>query len=94
VSKAATTRSDVARIDEMSDEMIDYSEIPPSTDEQLAAMKPLSEALPRVFAKIQATIRLDDDVVRWFRKQAGATGNADYSVLVNTALRQYIRQHS
>jgi hypothetical protein len=52
VSKKSTTNSDLSRLDEISDEMIDYSDIPPLTDEQLATMKPLSEALPRVFAKI------------------------------------------
>lgn len=94
MSKEPTIKSDLGRVDEMTDEVIDYSDIPPSTDEQLEAMKPLSEALPRVFAKIQSTIRLDDDVFRWFRKRAQTAGNEDYGVLVNSALRQYMRQHS
>ncbi len=87
-------RSELDRIDEMSDEMIDYSDIPPLTDEQLAAMKPLSEAQPGVFSKIQATIRLDEDVLRWFRRLAQTTGADDYRVLVNAALRQHMRQYS
>ncbi len=87
-------KSDLDRIDEMADEMIDYSDIPPLTDEQLAAMKPLSEALPGVFSKIQATIQLDEDVLRWFRRQAQTAGTRDFRVLVNAALRQHIRQLS
>jgi hypothetical protein len=44
-------KSDLQRIDRMSDEDIDYSDIPPLTDEQLAAMRPLRELLPEVAHK-------------------------------------------
>ena len=40
-------KSDLKRIDAMTDETIDYSDIPPLTDEQLAAMKPLREIIPK-----------------------------------------------
>ena len=43
-----TIKSDLNRIDRMSDDDIDYSDIPPLTDEQMSAMKPLREVFPEV----------------------------------------------
>ena len=51
-------KSDLKRIDAMTDEAIDYSDIPPLTEEQLAAMKPLREIIPEVARKVRITIRL------------------------------------
>jgi len=39
-------------------------------------------------AKTRITIRIDTDVLDWFRRQAGASGG--YQALVNRALRDYI----
>ncbi len=83
-------KSDLKRIDAMTDETIDYSDIPPLTDEQLAAMKPLREIIPEVTRKVRITIRLDADVVRWFKEQVEAVGGGNYQPLINTALRAHI----
>lgn len=40
--------------------------------------------------KTRITIRLDDDLLDWFRKQAHAVGGASYQTLINTALREYV----
>lgn len=40
--------------------------------------------------KTRITIRLDDDVLDWFREQADAAGGANYQTLINQALREYI----
>jgi hypothetical protein len=40
--------------------------------------------------KTRITIRLDDDVLEWFREQADAAGGANYQSLINQALREYI----
>lgn len=40
--------------------------------------------------KTRITIRLDDDVLGWFRSQAHAAGGASYQTLINTALREYV----
>ena len=40
--------------------------------------------------KTRITIRLDDDVLEWFRKQAHAAGGGNYQTLVNAALREYV----
>jgi uncharacterized protein (DUF4415 family) len=38
--------------------------------------------------KTRITIRIDDDVLDWFRRQAHAAGGASYQTLMNTALRE------
>jgi uncharacterized protein (DUF4415 family) len=44
--------------------------------------------------KTRITIRLDDDVLEWFRKQAHTSGGGNYQTLVNAALREYVdRKH-
>lgn len=40
--------------------------------------------------KTRITIRLDDDVLEWFRKQAHSGGGGNYQTLVNAALREYV----
>ena len=42
--------------------------------------------------KTRITIRLDDDVLAWFRKQVNLAGGGNYQTLINEALRQYIVQ--
>lgn len=62
--------SDLDKLSQLTDEDIDYSDIPPLTDEQLASMKPLSELLPQaVPSKVRLTIRLDADIVKWFKDE-------------------------
>jgi len=41
--------------------------------------------------KERITIRLDADVLAWFRKQV--TGGGNYQTLINTALRAHIEEH-
>ncbi len=40
--------------------------------------------------KTRITIRLDTDVVDWFREQVNAAGGGNYQTLMNDALRQHI----
>jgi len=40
--------------------------------------------------KTRITIRLDDDILQWFRKQAHAGGGGNYQTLLNAALRDYV----
>jgi uncharacterized protein (DUF4415 family) len=42
--------------------------------------------------KTRITIRLDDDVIEWFRAQVRAAGGGNYQTLINQALKQYITQ--
>jgi len=40
--------------------------------------------------KVRITIRLDRDIVRWFRSQVEAAGEGNYQSLLNNALREYM----
>lgn len=44
--------------------------------------------------KTRITIRLDDDVLEWFREQADAAGGASYQALINQGLREYMSERS
>jgi uncharacterized protein (DUF4415 family) len=85
------SKSDLKRIDSMADEDIDFSDIPPLTDEQLSAMKPLSEVFPDAIPKkVRITIRLDADIISWFKEQVQQAGGGNYQTLLNDALRKHI----
>jgi uncharacterized protein (DUF4415 family) len=40
--------------------------------------------------KTRITIRLDTDIVNWFREQVHAAGGGNYQTLINDVLRQHI----
>lgn len=40
--------------------------------------------------KTRITIRIDDDVLEWFREQVHEAGGGNYQTLINSALREYI----
>jgi uncharacterized protein (DUF4415 family) len=42
--------------------------------------------------KTRITIRLDDEILAWFREQVHIAGGGNYQTLINEALRQYIQQ--
>jgi uncharacterized protein (DUF4415 family) len=48
-------------------------------------------AVPVPTGKTRITIRLDDDVIEWFKAQVEAAGGGNYQSLINTALREQIR---
>jgi uncharacterized protein (DUF4415 family) len=43
--------------------------------------------------KTRITIRLDDNVLIWFRNKVHESGGGNYQTLINDALCQYIQQH-
>ncbi len=40
--------------------------------------------------KTRITIRLDEDILAWFRRQIHAAGGGNYQTLINQALREYM----
>jgi uncharacterized protein (DUF4415 family) len=42
--------------------------------------------------KERITIRLDEDILDWFRAQVDAAGGGNYQTLINEALREYVKQ--
>jgi uncharacterized protein (DUF4415 family) len=76
----STSRTNWAALESRSEENIDYSDIPPLTDdffERATLRIPVSEA--------QNLVQLDPDVKQWFQAQGD-----HYKTLINNVLRQYI----
>jgi uncharacterized protein (DUF4415 family) len=46
--------------------------------------------VPAPKGKTRITIRVDDDILEWFRDQVDAAGGGNYQTLINNALREYI----
>ena len=46
--------------------------------------------VPVPTGKTRITIRIDDDVLEWFRSQVDAAGGGSYQALMNQALREWI----
>ncbi len=75
-------KSDLARLDALKDEDIDYSEIP-----DLSALGEEfwnKAVVKRVEPKTQVTIRLDREVLDWFKAQGKG-----YQTRINAVLRAY-----
>ncbi|MEO1387570.1 MAG: BrnA antitoxin family protein [Cyanobacteria bacterium J06634_6] len=49
---------------------------------------------PTPAGKTRITIRLDNDVLDWFRQQVHQSGGGNYQTLINTALRQHMEHES
>jgi uncharacterized protein (DUF4415 family) len=50
---------------------------------------PVSPSSP---GKTRITIRLDDDVLEWFREQAHSAGGGNYQTYINDALRSFVQE--
>jgi uncharacterized protein (DUF4415 family) len=46
--------------------------------------------LPAPKGKTRITIRIDDDILDWFRNQVESAGGGNYQTLINNALREHI----
>ena len=46
--------------------------------------------LPSAKGKTRITIRIDDDVLEWFRKQVHEAGGGSYQAMMNYALRHFV----
>jgi len=42
--------------------------------------------------KTRITIRLDEDIVAWFKQQVEEAGGGNYQTLINSALRQFMSE--
>lgn len=81
----ARQKAELERLAAMPDEEIDFSDIPPITDEQWATRRPLRNFRP---VKQRVTIRLDADVLNWFKREAEG---GRYQTSMNRALRSYMQ---
>ena len=49
---------------------------------------------PIAKGKTRITIRLDDEILEWFRAEANDKGGENYQISINEALRQHIHQQT
>lgn len=73
------------RIAEMPDEDIDLSDMPEVTDWSNAVRGKFYRPV-----KKQVTLRLDADLLHWFKTQDG--GKRGYQTRINTALRKFVER--
>jgi uncharacterized protein (DUF4415 family) len=78
------SQTDWKRVDALRDEDIDLSDNPEITPEMFAKAI-LRRGLAPVSAKEQVTLRLDADVLGWFRSQGKG-----YQTKINALLRAYV----
>jgi uncharacterized protein (DUF4415 family) len=79
-----TSGTNWAALEAMNDEGIDYSDIPPLTEEffEKATLRiPASQA--------QQLVRIEPDILKWFQAQGG-----EYRTLINSVLRRYIESNN
>lgn len=79
--------TDYERLHAMRDEDIDFSDIPEITPEMFAraVVRRNFKVIPR---KKQLTLRVDGDVVDWYKKQGPG-----YQTRINSLLRAYMTEH-
>lgn len=77
------SETDWARIDSMTDEEVDTSDIPPLGDEFFAAAQ---WRMPK--RKTAVTLSVDEDVLKWFEAQG-----SEFQQRINAALRIYAEAH-
>jgi len=84
---AASQKADLEALDAMSDDDIDYSDIPPLDEKfwQNAVRNPFMRPI-----KQQLTLRPDADVIAWFKRRA--QGQRGYQTAINSALRDFVER--
>jgi len=89
MKKNSTSRksgTNLKRLDAMTDADIDFSDIPEVTPEMFA--KGVVRRGLQPITKQQLTLRLDSDVIEWFKKQGSG-----YQTRMNALLRAYVKEH-
>lgn len=86
-STSKVSATDWKRIDAMRDEDIDLSDIPEVTPEMFARAV-IRRGLKPIPKKSQVTLRLDRDVLTWFKGQGRG-----YQTRINSLLRAYMDAH-
>jgi uncharacterized protein (DUF4415 family) len=81
------SRTDWKRLKKMSDKDIDLSDSPELTPDMFARAI-VRRGLKPVARKAQLTIRIDQDVLDWFRQKG-----AGYQTQINALLRAYMEAH-
>ena len=87
IATSKRSRTNWKRVDRLKDRDIDLSELPEVPPEMFARAI-VRRGLKPVPRKAQLTLRLDSDVLEWFRKQGQG-----YQTKINALLRAYMDAH-
>lgn len=90
MSKKSTSRQSATkwdRVDSIKEEDIDLSEDPELTPEMFSGAL-VRKGLKPVPRKKQITLRIDEDVLDWFRRRGRG-----YQTQINELLREYMKAH-
>jgi len=82
------SRTDWKWLDSLSDKQIDLSDTPELTPEMFARAV-VRRGLKPVTRKRQLTIRIDSDVLEWYRRQGPG-----YQTRINALLRAYMQERA
>jgi uncharacterized protein (DUF4415 family) len=85
---SSKSETDWERLDTMTDEDIDFSDCPEIKPEQFAKAI-VRHGLPVDKNKAQVTLRIDSDVLEWFKSQGKG-----YQTKINSLLRAYMEAHN
>lgn len=77
------SKANLARLDALRDGDIDYSDIPELGDEFWKNLR-----LLRPTKKTMVSLRVDDDILDWFRQQGKG-----YQAYMNAVLRSFVETH-
>lgn len=80
------SRTDWKRVDALKDDKIDFSDTPKLTPEMFARAI-VRQGLKPVVRKKLLTLRIDNDVVEWYRSQGSG-----YQTRINALLRAYMEE--
>jgi len=84
---SSKSETDWQRLDTMTDKDIDLSDCPEITPEKFAKAV-VRGGLPVDKNKVQVTLRIDSDVLEWFKSQGRG-----YQTQINSLLRAYMEAH-
>ena len=84
---SSNSETDWQRLDAMTDAEIDLSDCPEITPEKFAKAV-VRQGLPTAKNKVQVTLRIDSDVLEWYKLQGRG-----YQTQINSLLRAYKEAH-
>jgi uncharacterized protein (DUF4415 family) len=84
---SSKSETDWQRLDAMTDREIDLTDCPEITPEKFAKAV-VRQGLPIAKNKAQVTLRIDGEVLEWFKSQGRG-----YQTQINSLLRAYMEAH-
>jgi uncharacterized protein (DUF4415 family) len=84
---SSRSQTDWQRLDAMDDDDIDLSDCPEATPVMFAKAV-VRRGLPATETTAQVTLRIDSDVLEWFKSQG-----REYQTQINQLLRAYMEAH-